>query len=176
MWEYCFHYKTPSLGSQISLTHPYTSFIRYSNHKVFMSWQLLHGRAFVFARTDWEYVFNTFAFGYAIGYHFIASPHGSCNGNFLGIGNKATFGAWSLCTSIQIDRHCQCLCTYTHLCFFVNVESWISDTCRSGYDCKLADFATNFAFITTPDLLNLFLSGQCFGAGWCIRSFWHSDH
>jgi hypothetical protein len=51
-----------------------------------MSWQLLHGRAFVFARTDWEYVFNTFAFGYAIGYHFVASPQGSCNGNFLGIG------------------------------------------------------------------------------------------
>ena len=40
----------------------------------------------MFARTDWEYVFNTFAFGYAIGYHFVASPQGSCNGNFLGIG------------------------------------------------------------------------------------------
>lgn len=62
---------------------------RYSPNKVFMSWQLLHGRAFVFARTDWEYVFNTFAFGYAIGYHFIASPQGSCNGNFLGIGMAA---------------------------------------------------------------------------------------
>ena len=60
--------------------------IRYSDDKNFMSWQLLHGRAFVFARTDWEYVLNTFSFGYAIGYHFIASNEGSCNGNFLGIG------------------------------------------------------------------------------------------
>ena len=59
---------------------------RYAQDKVFMSWQLLHGRAFVFARTDWEYVLNTFAFGYAIGYHFISSKEGSCNGNFLGIG------------------------------------------------------------------------------------------
>ncbi len=63
---------------------------RYSNNKVFMSWQLVHGRSFVFARTDWEYVFNTFSFGYAIGYHFIASKEGSCNGNFLGIGKHGT--------------------------------------------------------------------------------------
>ena len=59
---------------------------RYSNNKNFMKWQLLNGRSFVFARTDWEYVLNTFSFGYAIGYHFIESADGSCNGNFLGIG------------------------------------------------------------------------------------------
>jgi len=41
---------------------------------------------FVVARSDWEYFFNTFAFGYSVGYHFIASSAGSCNGNFLGIG------------------------------------------------------------------------------------------
>jgi hypothetical protein len=70
----------------------------YSNTKEFMSWQLLHGRAFVFARTDWEYVFNTFAFGYAIGYHFVASPQGSCNGNFLGIGADMAANA-----SVQVD-------------------------------------------------------------------------
>jgi hypothetical protein len=29
--------------------------------------QTTHGRAFVFGRSDWEYVLNTFAFGYAIG-------------------------------------------------------------------------------------------------------------
>ena len=45
----------------------------------------------MFARSDWEYVFNTFAFGYAIGYHFIASKEGSCNGNFLGIGKDIVF-------------------------------------------------------------------------------------
>lgn len=58
----------------------------YSQDKLYMSWQLVHGRAFVIARTDWEYFFNTFAFGYSIGYHFIESSTGSCNGNFLGIG------------------------------------------------------------------------------------------
>jgi len=58
----------------------------FSSNKVFMDWQLTYGRSFVIARSDWEYVFNTFSFGYAIGYHFIASKDGSCNGNFLGIG------------------------------------------------------------------------------------------
>ena len=38
---------------------------------------------------DWEYVLNTFAFGYAIGYHFIECEDnnggpGNMNGNFLG--------------------------------------------------------------------------------------------
>ena len=35
-----------------------------------------HGRAFVLGRSDWEYVFNTFAFGYAYGYHFLKTDTG----------------------------------------------------------------------------------------------------
>jgi len=45
--------------------------------------------AFVFGRTDWQYVYNTFCWGYKIAYHFIETAHGSCNGNFLGIGGDA---------------------------------------------------------------------------------------
>ena len=47
-----------------------------------------NGEAFIFERTDWHYVFNTFCFGYKIGYRFGASSGGTgaCNGNFLGIG------------------------------------------------------------------------------------------
>lgn len=41
---------------------------------------------FLIARTDWEYVLNTFAFGMSVGYKFIESADGSCNGNFVGIG------------------------------------------------------------------------------------------
>jgi len=58
----------------------------FAQDKTFMSWQLLNGRAFVVGRSDWEYFFNTFAFGYAVGYHFIKTDTGSCNGNFVGIG------------------------------------------------------------------------------------------
>jgi hypothetical protein len=49
-------------------------------------WQMENGEAFVFGRTDWQYVFNTFCFGYNVGYRFTKTPAGVCNGNFLGIG------------------------------------------------------------------------------------------
>ena len=49
-------------------------------------WQQEHGEAFIFGRSDWQYVFNTFCFGYNIGYKFVQTRAGVCNGNFLGIG------------------------------------------------------------------------------------------
>jgi len=49
-------------------------------------WQMDHGEAFIIGRSDWQYVYNTFCFGYKIGYKFIRSQRGVCNGNFLGIG------------------------------------------------------------------------------------------
>ncbi len=51
-----------------------------------LRWQQEHGEAFIFGRSDWQYVFNTFCFGYNIGYKFIQTAGGVCNGNFLGIG------------------------------------------------------------------------------------------
>lgn len=49
--------------------------------------------AFVFGRTDWEYVNNTFVFPAKVGYRFIESPArewgGACNGQFSGIGADA---------------------------------------------------------------------------------------
>jgi len=49
-------------------------------------WQMENGEAFIFGKSDWQYVTNTFCFGYKIGYKFIRSKSGLCNGNFLGIG------------------------------------------------------------------------------------------
>lgn len=49
-----------------------------------------NGEAFIFGRTDWQYVTNTFCWGYKVGYHFINTPSGVTNGNFLGIGADAT--------------------------------------------------------------------------------------
>jgi hypothetical protein len=49
-------------------------------------WQMSNGEAFIFGRSDWQYVLNTFCFGYKVGYRFIKTPAGLCNGNFLGIG------------------------------------------------------------------------------------------
>ena len=49
-------------------------------------WQMENGEAFIFGKSDWQYVYNTFCFGYKVGYKFIKSKSGMCNGNFLGIG------------------------------------------------------------------------------------------
>ena len=70
----------------------------FSVQAPFIYHQTSHGRAFVFGRADWEYVLNTFAFGYAIGYHFLETPTGSMNGNLLGIGQDCATNA-----SVQVD-------------------------------------------------------------------------
>jgi hypothetical protein len=60
-------------------------------------YQIEHLEAFVFGRTDWEYVLNTFVFGAHIGYRFIQTPDGVPNGQLSGIG--CDFGP----TCVQID-------------------------------------------------------------------------
>ena len=46
--------------------------------------------AFVFGRSDWEYVTNTFVFPAKTGYRFIETANGSTNGQLSGIGADAT--------------------------------------------------------------------------------------
>jgi len=52
-----------------------------------------HLEAFIFGRTDWEYVHNTFVFPARVGYRFKESAGGdwggACNGQFTGIGADA---------------------------------------------------------------------------------------
>jgi hypothetical protein len=60
--------------------------VSYDPNNPFCNWVNTQGVAFELARTDWHYVFNTFCFGYGIGYKFSKSNRGSANGNFLGLG------------------------------------------------------------------------------------------
>jgi hypothetical protein len=60
--------------------------VAYDPLEPYCQWINTQGVAFELARTDWHYVFNTFCFGYGIGYKFSQSQHGSTNGNFLGLG------------------------------------------------------------------------------------------
>ena len=53
-------------------------------------WVGAHGVGIRIARSDWQYVLNTFVLGYNIGYHFVQSPDGPCNGNFVGLGADAS--------------------------------------------------------------------------------------
>ena len=61
--------------------------------------QTTFGRAFVFGRSDWEYVLNTFAYAYAVGYQFLDLGSGGMNGNFVGIGADAATNA-----SVLVDQ------------------------------------------------------------------------
>jgi hypothetical protein len=58
----------------------------WSANRKLRQWQMENGEAFIFGKSDWQYVFNTFCFGYKVGYKFIRGRRGVCNGNFLGIG------------------------------------------------------------------------------------------
>jgi hypothetical protein len=58
----------------------------WNSHTKVYQWQTENGEAFIFGRADWEYVLNTFCFGYHVGYKFVETGTGECNGNFLGIG------------------------------------------------------------------------------------------
>jgi hypothetical protein len=65
----------------------------WSSAKVGGAWEPVHTymknhlEAFVFGRTDWEYVTNCFVFPVNIGYHFIATKNGAMNGQLVGIGS-----------------------------------------------------------------------------------------
>lgn len=58
----------------------------WSTKPKLFQWQMQNGEAFLFGRSDWQYVFNTFCFGYKVGYRFLETKAGVCNGNFLGLG------------------------------------------------------------------------------------------
>ena len=47
--------------------------VAYSPKNPFCKWVNTEGVAFELARTDWHYVFNTFCFGYGVGYKFSSS-------------------------------------------------------------------------------------------------------
>lgn len=65
----------------------------FSDEPAYIEWQSTQGIGFQFGRTDWEYVFNTFVFSMSVGYRFVESAEGSCNGNFVGIGADESHNA-----------------------------------------------------------------------------------
>jgi len=73
----------------------------FTNGKPLRQWVQENGIAFQFGRSDWQYCFNTFCFGYHTGYRFYRSEDipgtvlkgGVTNGNFVGIGaDRCVYG------------------------------------------------------------------------------------
>lgn len=81
-----------------------------------------------------EYVFNTFAFGYAIGYHFIERATGSMNGNFLGIGADLMTNS-----SVQVEQS-QPMVPYTEVEQRRRVVDMLGLRCGCG-DCEKVHIA-----------------------------------
>ena len=100
----------------------------YSDEHPFVWYQTTYGRAFVMGRSDWEYVFNTFSFGYSIGYHFIERKTGSMNGNFLGIGQDLATNA-----SVKVDQSQPfgILITNGEFTAFCDVNGFAPPSCKS---------------------------------------------
>jgi hypothetical protein len=68
------HWWSPELGGDWDRAYEYM-------------WRNLE--AYVFGRTDWEYVTNNFVFPCRIGYRFIQTPSGACNGHLTANGADA---------------------------------------------------------------------------------------
>ncbi len=87
--------------------------------------------AFVFGKTDWEYAMNNFVFPAKIGWRFIKTDNGACNGQFTGNGADACE------TSVQVDeiQPMGLLITGGQFVAFTGkdpVEVRISDTCSGN--------------------------------------------
>lgn len=72
--------------SRIENVHFWPFGVHYKHDDPFCEWVNINGIAFEFARTDWQYVLNTFCFGYGVGYKFSEAADGPANGSFIGIG------------------------------------------------------------------------------------------
>jgi len=87
--------------------------------------------AFVFGRTDWEYVNNTFVFPTNIGYRFIKTENGMCNGQFGGIGADRA----QRCVVVDAIQYMGLLITNGEFVAFEGdnpIEIEIPDTCTGN--------------------------------------------
>ena len=87
--------------------------------------------AFIFGRTDWEYVNNTFVFPVNIGYRFIGTKNGMANGQFSGIGADEA----QICVKVEsiqpmglLISNGQFVCMHGD----VRTEVLIENTCRGS--------------------------------------------
>lgn len=90
-----------------------------------------HLEAFIFGRTDWEYVTNTFVFPVKIGYRFIATETGACNGQFVGIGSDMS----QRCVVVDAIQHMGLLITNGQFVAFEGdnpIQVQINKTCKGS--------------------------------------------
>lgn len=125
--------------------------------------------AFVFARTDWEYVTNCFVFPAHIGYRFIESEKGSPNGQLSGCAADATHIA------VQVDsiQHMGLLITNGQFVSFYGVNPAgliVNEKVRGQVrmvNCNYWGAFENIATIKSDDVYVGF--SDCYFSNWGIK-------
>lgn len=98
--------------------------------------------AFTFARTDWEYVTNTFTYGARIGYLFTGvTDYESCNGQFSGIG-------------ADMARYCVKLERVQPYGILISNGEFVAGSFRANPDFERIGIVTTPAFKGTLQLSN----------------------
>jgi len=127
-----------------------------------------HLEAFVFGRTDWEYVTNCFVFPAKIGWRFIKTEKGMCNGHFTGNGADACETA----VLVEAIQPMGLLITGGQFVSFTGknpVEVQIAETCYGSVRF------VNCAF-WGPALHNAIVKGKAFVSfNDCYFSSWKKD-
>ena len=101
------------------------------NAEIVNKYMIDNCEAFIFGRTDWEYVTNTFVFPVKVGYKFIQTPSGMCNGQFTGIGAD-----WAQrCIVVEAIQHMGLLITGGQFVAFAGenpIQIEIAPTCKGS--------------------------------------------
>ncbi|RJP21262.1 MAG: hypothetical protein C4527_23620 [Candidatus Omnitrophota bacterium] len=121
--------------------------------------------AFVFGRTDWEYVTNNFVFPAKIGYRFIQTENGACNGQFTGIGADAC----QIAVQVDAIQPMGLLITGGQFVSFIGerpVELIVSPTCNGSVrlvNCAFWGPAIHNAIIEGTGFVSL---SDCYFSNW----------
>lgn len=110
--------------------------------------------AFIFGRTDWEYVMNNFVFPAKIGWRFIKTDAGMCNGQFTGNGADACE------TAVQVDA-------IQPMGLLITGGQFVAFTGKNPVEVRIADTCTgNVRFVNCafwgPAVHNAVIQGKGF--------------
>jgi hypothetical protein len=143
----------------------------WSNPEIGGNWKLVynymveHCEAFVFGRTDWEYMTNNFVFPAKIGWRFVQTEHGMANGHMTGCGADACE------TAIRVDavQPMGLLITGGEFTAFTGkdpVQVRINETCTGSVrfvNCAFWGMSEHIAVINGNGYVSF---GDCFFCNW----------
>jgi len=121
--------------------------------------------AFIFGRTDWEYITNNFVFPVNIGYHFITTPSGQCNGHLTANGADAS----QVCVQVDAIQPMGLLITNGQFVAFNGDDPTavvVSETCSGQVRLVNCNFWGAFRRIAVLSGHSFVGFSDCYFSGW----------